>query len=441
MHLPIQDPVFYAFAFVSALYVIHLGLYLVAANFYDIYHHKRQRERRFRFAGPGAQASRKKIAKAPLVSVIIAAHNEEKVIVRSLNSLRRSTYPNIEFLVADDASHDGTKQLVHDYMLRHPDMNLHVYRMRRNVGKGAALNALLRRHVHGEFVMTLDADSIVRPDTIQNSIAYFADPNIAGVAANVRIMDEPTIMGVLQKFEHMVGYRSKKMYSLLNCEFVVGGVASSYRMDVLRKVGFYDTDTQTEDIGLSIKIVSLGNHKHRMIYAADVVAMTEGVASFRALMRQRYRWKYGSFQNLVKYHRLIFNLSPRYSRSLTMYRMPMALLSELSLLVTPFAWGYLLYITFIQYNLALFIGAYITVTLYILLTIWLDENLQPAGQLRLSAYALISYFIFYLMDLVQMVAIARCVYHSPALLTQKNVGSNWVSPKRVGGKVRHVYEA
>jgi len=438
MYTFLQNFTFYTFASVSTLYVVHLGLYLVSANLYDVWRHKHLNRRPQAYAGPGAQATKSAF---PLVSIIISAHNEEAVIVRSLDSLRKITYPNFEVLIADDASTDRTKQLVRDYILRHPDMRLQIFRMHRNVGKGAALNMLLRRHARGTFVMTLDADSILRPNTVSNAIAYFGDPTIAGVAANVRIMDEPTALGVLQKFEHMVGYRSKKMYSLLNCEFVVGGVASTYRMSVLQKVGFYDTDTVTEDIGLSIKITSLGNHNYRMIYAADVVAMTEGVATFKALLRQRYRWKYGSFQNLIKYRGMLFNPSSQYSRMLTMYRLPMAVLSELGLLATPLTIGYILYMTFVQYNLAFIVGAYSTITAYMLITIWLDENLRPAGRLRLSGYAFVSYFIFFIMDIVQLTGIVRCLRNGQALLTQKDVGSAWVSPKRVGKKVQYMYEA
>jgi len=443
MYLSVQQSIFYLFAFVSVLYVTHLGLYLITANLYDIWLYRHKQTRKPFVSDPlGPMPMPPYTQHTPgLVSVIISAHNETKVITRSLDSLRKSRYPYMEVIVADDASQDGTLQLVRDYIVRHPDLNLRVYRMRKNIGKGAALNCLLRRYVHGEFVMTLDADSIVHPDTIGNALSYFADPNIAGVAANVRIMDDPTVLGVLQKFEHMIGYRSKKMYSLLNCEFVIGGVASTYRMSVLERVGYYDTDTVTEDIGLSIKITSLGNRTHRMVYAADVVAMTEGVASFRALVKQRYRWKYGSFQNIIKYRHIILSLDTQYSRALTLYRLPMALISELVLLLAPLAWGYVLYMTFIQYNLTLIIGAYATVTLYMLITIWLDENLRPVGRLRLSGYALISYFIFFIMDFVQLIGIIRCLRRSHALVTQQNTGGRWTSPKRIGRKVQHVYEA
>jgi cellulose synthase/poly-beta-1,6-N-acetylglucosamine synthase-like glycosyltransferase len=280
--------------------------------------------------------------------------------------------------------------------------------------------------------MTLDADSLLAPSAVANALSYFEDPCVAGVAANVQIIDEPTVLGVLQRFEHMIGYRSKKLYSLTNCEFVVGGVASTYRMRVLRKVGFYDTDTLTEDIGLSTKVAALGNRRFRLVYGADVVAMTEGVLTFRALARQRYRWKYGSMQNLVKYHRMIGNPSRRYARTLTMYRLPMAVLSEFTLLVSPLAWTYAAYMSLTQYTPALVLGAYATITAYTLITVWMDENLPRRERLRLSCYAPTAYFVFYIMDLVQLTAILRCLVRTRSLLRRRDVGSTWASPERAG---------
>jgi cellulose synthase/poly-beta-1,6-N-acetylglucosamine synthase-like glycosyltransferase len=283
--------------------------------------------------------------------------------------------------------------------------------------------------------MTLDADSLIAPNAVANALSYFEDPCVAGVAANVQIIDESTVLGVLQRFEHMIGYRSKKLYSVTNCEFVVGGVASTYRMRVLRKVGFYDTDTLTEDIGLSTKIASLGNRRFRMVYGADVVAQTEGVLTFRALARQRYRWKYGSIQNLIKYRRMMLNPRRRYTRTLTMYRMPMAILSEFTLLLSPLAWTYAAYISLKQYTPTLVIGAYATITAYTLLTIWMDENISRKECLRLSLYSPTAYFVFYIMDLIQLTAIIRCLFRTPSLVRRKNVGNRWASPQRAGKTV------
>jgi biofilm PGA synthesis N-glycosyltransferase PgaC len=431
---------FYLFAAVSVLYVLHFGLYLIGANFYDVWQQRRKRltgNRVHRDTGVECAATatwaRRCRAEVPgLVSIVLAAHNEEKVIGKALDSIRRSTYRRYEVIVADDASTDLTKRLVRDYQVRHPEMDLRVYRMRKNVGKGAALNTLLRRHARGQFVMTLDADSILTPMTVANALSYFDDPCVAGVAANVQIIDESTVLGVLQRFEHMIGYRSKKLYSLTNCEFVVGGVASTYRMRVLRKVGFYDTDTLTEDIGLSAKITSLGNRRFRMVYGADVVAVTEGVLTFRALARQRYRWKYGSIQNLIKYRRMMGNPSRRYTSTLTMYRLPMALLSEFTLLVSPLAWTYAVYMSLTQYTTGLVLGAYATITGYTLLTIWMDENLSRRECLRLSVYAPTAYFVFYILDLVQLTALARCLARCRGLFRRERMSNTWTSPQRAG---------
>ncbi len=431
--------VFWLFAGVSILYVVHFGLYLVGANFYDVWQQRRKGKTtvwpRVEYEAECAATASWSLRAVPevpgLVSIVIAAHNEEPVIVRTLESIRRSTYPFFEVLVADDASTDLTGKLVRDYQLRHPEMDLHIVRMRKNVGKGAALNSALRRHARGQFVMTMDADSIIAPDAITNALSYFDDPYVAGVAANVQILEETTALGILQRFEHMIGYRSKKLYSLLNCEFVVGGVASTYRMRVLRKVGFYDTDTLTEDIGLSTKITSLGNRRFRMIYGADVVAKTEGVLTLRALAKQRFRWKYGSIQNLIKYRGMMLNPSRRYSRTLTYYRMPMALLSEFTLLISPLAWTYAVYWSLVTRTPALIIGAYLTITAYTLLTVWMDEHLTRRERAKLSVYAPTAYFLFYIMDLVQLTAELRCIARSRGLFQRPEINT-WTSPQRAG---------
>ncbi|MET1089221.1 MAG: glycosyltransferase family 2 protein [Arthrobacter sp.] len=431
--------VFWLFAGVSILYVVHFGLYLVGANLYDVWQQRRKGISGVRLpvgyeaeCAATATWTRRALPEVPgLVSIVVAAHNEESVIVRTLDSIQRSSYRSFEVLVADDASTDLTGRLVRDYQLRHPGMDLRIVRMRRNVGKGAALNSVLRRHARGQFAMTLDADSIIEPDAITNALSYFDDPYVAGVAANVQILEETTVLGILQRFEHMIGYRSKKLYSLLNCEFVVGGVASTYRMRVLRKVDFYDTDTVTEDIGLSAKITNLGNRRFRMIYGADVVAKTEGVLTLRALAKQRYRWKYGSIQNLIKYRGMMLNPSRRYTRTLAYYRMPMALLSEFTLLVSPLAWTYAVYWSLVTQTPALILGAYATITAYTLLTVWMDENLTARERTRLSIYAPTAYFLFYIMDLVQLTAAIRCIYRSRGLFKRPEINT-WKSPQRAG---------
>lgn len=409
---------FYTFIIIGLINVLHFGMYLIGANLYDI----------LRFKTPKVKAPRLRVQ--PLVTVLIPAHNEEKSIIRCLDSVRRSTHRKLQIIVIDDASTDGTRQLVRRYKEKYAKRNIILSYKIKNVGKAGALNHALKRYAKGKYIMTLDADSILDKHAIKNALAYFKNPTIAGVAANVRIADSTTPIGILQKMEHMIGYRSKKFYSLTNSEFIIGGVASTYRASVLNKVKFYDYDTATEDIGLSLKIVSLGNNDYRLCYGVDVLAQTEGVHTFKDLLKQRYRWKMGMLQNLIKFKNLQLNQGSGFSRSLTFYRLPMAILSEFTLLIEPILVAYILIIALQLHTPTVFLGAYLTITAYVFWTILPDEHSSWTKKLELSAYAPFMYFAFYIMSGIQLVSIIRCLINPKKLLVRDNTAGRWISPKR-----------
>lgn len=415
---------FYLFITISVIDIIHLGLYLVGANYYDIWQFRRQ----------ARMANRSHHKLRPLVSVLIPAHNEELGIIRCLESVRKNTYRKLEIIVIDDASTDNTRRLVRQYIAEHPKRNIRLMYKRLNGGKAEALNHALRKGATGDLIMALDADSVIHRSSISNAVSYFDNPKVVGVAANVRILDSLSMLGLLQKFEHMVGYRSKKFFSVTNSEFIIGGVASTYRRDMLKRVDFYDNDTTTEDIGLSLKIVAQGNRENRIIYASNVLAMTESVQTFKGLLRQRYRWKLGSLQNLIKYRNLVANTDRRYSRGLTFYRLPMAFLGELMLLLEPLAIGYVIYVCYLLFNPSMLVGAYMTITLYLLLNVWPDEHMNFAKKCKMSLYTPIMYFVFFLMNIVQLAAIFRCIVNVRQALGRSKVSSSWISPERAGGQ-------
>ncbi|HSE61802.1 MAG TPA: glycosyltransferase family 2 protein, partial [Candidatus Saccharimonadales bacterium] len=231
---------FWIFMGASIINTLHIGFYLVSANLYDIQQFKRQ------------SLIRRSNKKLPKVSIVISAHNEEKVIERTLQSLVKVKYPNLQVVVMDDASTDNTAGVILRFAEKHPKFDLTIRYKRQNVGKGRALNSAIQRYAKGDLVMTLDADCVLHPMAVRNAVRYFEDPTVAGVAANVRIIREPGVLSLLQVLEHMIGYRSKKAYSVTNSECIIGGVGSTYRREILEQVGFYDTDTLTEDIGLSM---------------------------------------------------------------------------------------------------------------------------------------------------------------------------------------------
>jgi len=423
----VWEILFYLFIVVGTINVLHFGLYMVGANYYDI--------RRFKTDARTTKLQKKR-TRRPLVSVLIPAHNEEKSIIRCLESVRKNTHRKVEIIVIDDASSDNTRKLVREYIALHPNRNIKLLYKRKNVGKAEALNHALKRAAHGDLIMTLDADSVIDRKTIKHAVAYFDDPAIAGVAANVRVLDNKTILGLLQKFEYMVGYRSKKFFSVTNSEFIVGGVASTYRASVLKKVGFYDNDILTEDIALSLKVVAEGNKAHRIVYGYDVIAMTEGVQTFKSLLRQRYRWKMGNLQSIIKYRQLVAHTSGMYSRMLTWYRLPMAFIGEVILLFEPLVLAFVIYACLQLGSLSLIIGAYLTITLYLVWNVMPDEHMPLKKKLAMVGYAPVMYFIMYIMNVVQLVAVVRCIANYKQVLRRERATSVWVSPERSGQQVQ-----
>lgn len=429
-----QDILIYIFIVVGGINFLHLVLFVIGANVYDIKAVRQARRNRVHAKNRNWQAYYKLRGIEPgfnrLVTVVLPAHNEELAIEHCLDSIRNNTYRRVETIVHDDKSTDSTARIVRAYKKRYPGMQLRLVSRRKNVGKGAGVNYCIKKYAKGDFVMTLDADCLLDPDAIKNAVRYFDDPNIVGVAANVKILETPTVLGLLQRFEHMIGYRSKKFYTLTNCEIIVGGVASTYRREVLHAVGYYDTDTQTEDIGLSMKIVARYGSSSRIVYAADVLAMTEPVQTFRDLMKQRYRWKLGMIQNLVKHRSLVGNISGVYSKMLTLYRLPIAFMSEVALMLEPIIIGYVVYLSIMNHSTMLFVGAYLTITLYVLLGIWPDEHLNRKQKFSQSLYAPTMYFIFYIMDIVQIAAIFKVISNPKKVLRKGYAESSWISPTR-----------
>lgn len=411
---------FWLFVLAGAINMLHIGFYLTAANIYDISH--------FKLVGK----KRRNHNKLPFISIIFASINGEKVIVRTLESLAKLKYPNYEVIVVDNGSQDSNRKLIREFIKTHPECSIRLVAKKQNVGKALAINYGAKHYAKGDLVMMLDDDSVLSQSALRNVARYFEDPNVAGVAANVRIIEEPSVLSILQMLEHMISYRSKKAFTVTNCELIVGGVGSTYRHDLLKQIGYYDTGTMTEDIGLSMKVASLGNKTHKLVYAADVVAATEGVDSFKGLLKQRFRWKYGSLQNLIRYRALLGNLSSKYSRMLTLYRMPMAFIGEVLLLIEPFLLGYMLYVSYMLQSVGFVVGSYMLITIYLLFNVMPDEHTNLKQRLKLLMYAPFAYFIFYIMNVVQVSAIVRCLFNSKDLIKQTPHTGTWRTPDRRG---------
>ncbi|RPI57435.1 MAG: glycosyltransferase family 2 protein [Acidobacteria bacterium] len=106
---------------------------------------------------------------APLVSVIVPAYNAEAFIQATLESVVRQTYRNLEVIVVDDGSTDGTAGIVRSFTARDSRVAL---LQQANAGVAAARNAAIQA-ARGPFIAPIDADDLWKPEKIERQVDCF----------------------------------------------------------------------------------------------------------------------------------------------------------------------------------------------------------------------------------------------------------------------------
>ncbi len=123
--------------------------------------------------------SRGKSADEPLVSVLIPARNEAKNISNLLHSLARLEYANLEVLVYDDDSTDGTAQIVSDYKMVFPLRVIRGSTLPQGwLGKSHACHSLAAE-AKGEYLLFLDSDVTVGSDLVGRLVYYMRRKHLA----------------------------------------------------------------------------------------------------------------------------------------------------------------------------------------------------------------------------------------------------------------------
>jgi cellulose synthase/poly-beta-1,6-N-acetylglucosamine synthase-like glycosyltransferase/spore germination protein YaaH/peptidoglycan/xylan/chitin deacetylase (PgdA/CDA1 family) len=277
------------------------------------------------------QVRRRRLEPSPglAVSVIIPAHNEEPVIARTVRSVLDSVGIDLEVLIIDDGSTDGTLGLLRRTFGNDPRVRILA---QGKSGKAVALNRAIAMATH-EILVTFDADTVPRADAIAKLARHFADPRVGAVSGNVRVGNRAGWLARLQSIEYIGAFNiERRALDLLNAITVVPGAVGAWRKESLRAAGGFSEDTLAEDTDLTLAIRRLG---YRIRYDEQAVAFTEVPEGTRALAKQRFRWLYGTLQAAWKHRDALCR--PRYGL-LGWVALPNIWLFQLFLpVVAPFA--------------------------------------------------------------------------------------------------------
>lgn len=138
-----------------------------------------------------SKSPRRDLDRKPTVSVIIPAHNEEKVIRTKLENLISLSYPKelMEIIIASDNSTDCTNAIVRSFAREHPDYDIKLYVVQERKGKTNAQNEVVKI-ASGDILVFSDANALLHEDAIRHLVSSFTEDDIIYVTGRLVYVNE-----------------------------------------------------------------------------------------------------------------------------------------------------------------------------------------------------------------------------------------------------------
>ena len=313
-------------------------------------------------------AARETDAFLPTISLLVPAYNEEVTIVESLRSLLRLRYPSFEIVVCNDGSQDRTVDVlrrafsmvrteleyrphlgtapIRAFYATRGELPAGVRRLvlidKENGGKADALNAAINL-AQGDFVVSMDADSLLEPDALLRAAQPIADDPGSVVAvgtqvglsngaevADGRVVDvrvPPSWIARFQVVEYMRSFvQSRTALSTLGSLLVLSGVFALLRRDLVLAIGGFLSKHMRARVGLEycgegahtvcedMEII-VRFHRYlldkgitgKIVLVPHPTAWTEAPENYRDLGKQRARWYRGLLEVLQHHRAMLFS--------------------------------------------------------------------------------------------------------------------------------------
>jgi len=322
----------------------------------------------------------------PQVTLLVPAYNEEVTIAESVRSLLRLRYPSFEIVICNDGSKDRTVEvLLREFHFVRTDLEYDeqlatapirgFYEVRGalseglkrlvlidkdNGGKADALNAAINV-AQGEYVTSMDADSLLTPDALLLAARRIVEDREGVVAVGVQVgisngslveggrvveMRLPkSWIGRFQIVEYMRSFAQGRVaFATLRSLLVLSGVFALMRRDMVLAIGGFLTKRMRSRIGIEY----CGPQAHTVCEDMEIVvrlhrylldkglpgkitilpfptAWTEAPENYKDIGKLRSRWYRGLWEVLSHHRAMIFN--PRF-RQVGLFSLPYQLVFE-----------------------------------------------------------------------------------------------------------------
>ncbi len=233
----------------------------------------------------------------PKVSILLAARNEESLILRSLSSIEALKYPTsqLEVLIGDDQSEDRTAHLVRDFIKDKGNYSL--YSVAENMGKSRGKANVLAHLAHkasGEFYFITDVDVQLPTNWITELLKEFT-PDVGIVSGTTTCQADHQLFSRLQSIDwlHFMGYIQSFANINIACTSVGNNMA--VRAKAYWETGGYEhiDYSITEDYKLFDEVTKR-DWKWRTILTSNSLGLATHISSWYEMLHQRKRWLIGA---------------------------------------------------------------------------------------------------------------------------------------------------
>ncbi|WP_127588383.1 glycosyltransferase family 2 protein [Paenibacillus koleovorans] len=274
----------------------------------------------------------------PFVTIMVPAHNEGKVIIKTVEALLALDYPwdRYEIIVINDNSSDNSSELLAGLQAKHATRNLIVIntdKVTGGKGKSNALNIGFGRS-KGELVAIYDADNTPERKALRYLVGEIMnDPKLGAVIGKFRTRNRDASLLTrfinieTLSFQWMAQAGRWKLFKLCT----IPGTNFIMRRSIIEQIGGWDVKAIAEDTEISFRIYMMG---YRIKFQPKAVTWEQEPQTVKVWFKQRTRWAKGNIYVIVKNIRLLFNPAARRIRFDILYFLSIYFLLLTSLIMS-----------------------------------------------------------------------------------------------------------
>ncbi len=232
-------------------------------------------------------------------SIIIPARNEEDQISACLSSVLNQNYPQhlYEVIIINDHSTDSTVSIIQQFQ----QQNIHLKLVHlADLIQGELLNSYKKKaiekaiqHARGEWIVTTDADCIVKPNWLLSFDGFIKERDALFVAAPVKFINTNSFVSIFQVLDFMslqgitAASVNNRFHSMCN------GANLAYNKAVFNQVGGFagvEDLASGDDMLLMYKVYLKYPRKVRFLLSPEVITQTLPMPNWKSFLNQRVRW-------------------------------------------------------------------------------------------------------------------------------------------------------